>query len=139
MNYITLFDTDGKRVTSVPCDNDLTDEKKAALEANGYVEIDEDEWNYYVGNKGAGDNGTGYIRKDGKPVSAPAYVPTTPPKEVQIAQLDAQYESDKAQLMQYYFEFSITEDTEGMASIKQELADLAAQYDVALAEIEGGE
>ena len=65
--------------------------------------------------------------------------PTTPPKEVQIAQLDAQYESDKAQLMQYYFEFSITENTEGIASIKQELADLAAQYDAALAEIEGGE
>ena len=65
--------------------------------------------------------------------------PTTLPKEIQIAQLDAQYESDKAQLMQYYFEFSITEDTEGMASIKQELADLAAQYDAALAEIEGGE
>ena len=36
--------------------------------------------------------------------------PTTPPKEIQIAQLDAQYASDKAQLMQYYFEFSITED-----------------------------
>lgn len=65
--------------------------------------------------------------------------PTTPPKEIQIAQLDAQYESDKAQLMQYYFEFSITEDTEGITSIKQELADLAAQYDAALAEIEGGE
>ena len=55
--------------------------------------------------------------------------PTTLPKEIQIAQLDAQYESDKAQLMQYYFEFSITEDTEGIASIKQELAALNEQYD----------
>ena len=61
MNYMSLFDTDGKRVTSVPCNNDLTDEKKTALEADGYVEIDEDEWNYLVGNKGQGDNGTGYI------------------------------------------------------------------------------
>ena len=76
MNYMSLFDADGKRVTSVPCDDDLTDEKKAALEVEGYVEIGEDEWHYYVGNKGMGDNGTGYIRKDGKPVSAPAYVPT---------------------------------------------------------------
>ena len=59
MNYMSLFDTDGKRVTSVPCDNDLTDEKKAALEADGYVEIDEDEWNLFVGNRGAGGIGTG--------------------------------------------------------------------------------
>ena len=60
-------------------------------------------------------------------------------KKAENAQLDAQYQANKAQLMQYYFEFSLTEDTEGIASIKQELADLAAQYDAALAEIEGGE
>lgn len=60
-------------------------------------------------------------------------------KQDKIAELDAQYQADKAQLMQYYFEFSIAEDTEGMESIKQELADLAAQYDADLAEIEGGE
>ena len=98
MNYMSLFDADGKRVTSVPCDDYLTDEKKAALEADGYVEIDEDEWNYYVGNKGAGDNGTGYVRKDGKPVSAPAYVPTAAEQadtlastyEAQVKELDDQ-------------------------------------------------
>lgn len=65
--------------------------------------------------------------------------PYIPPIDEQIAQLDAQYQADKAQLMQYYFEFNIAEDTEGMESIKQELADLAAQYDADLAEIEGGE
>lgn len=65
--------------------------------------------------------------------------PYVPSKEEQIAELDAQYQADKAQLMQYYFESSIAEDTEGMASIKQELSDLAAQYDADLAEIEGGE
>ena len=60
-------------------------------------------------------------------------------KQNKIAELDSQYQADKAQLMQYYFEFNIAEDTEGMESIKQELADLAAQYDADLAEIEGGE
>ena len=65
--------------------------------------------------------------------------PTTLPKEIQIAQLDAQYESDKAQLMQYYFEFSITEDTDGMESIKAELEALNQQYDNDLAELKGGE
>ena len=64
---------------------------------------------------------------------------TTPPKEVQIAQLDAQYQSDKAQLMQYYFEFSIAEDTDGMESIKAELEALNQQYDNDLAELKGGE
>ena len=65
--------------------------------------------------------------------------PYTPTKEEQATHLDAEYEKNKQQLMQYYFEFSIAEDTEGMASIKQELSDLAAQYDADLAEIEGGE
>ena len=39
MKYMSLFDTDGKRVTSVPCDGGLTDEKKATLEADGYVKF----------------------------------------------------------------------------------------------------
>ena len=65
--------------------------------------------------------------------------PYTPTKEEQVAQLDLEYEKSKQQLVQYYFEFSIAGDTEGMESIKQELADLAAQYDADLAEIEGGE
>ena len=77
MTYMTLFDSTGTRVTSVPCDNDITDAKRKDLEYKGYIEISDEEWNYYVGNKGNGANGTGYIRgKDGKPVDAPAYVPT---------------------------------------------------------------
>lgn len=65
--------------------------------------------------------------------------PYTPTKEEQAAQLDTEYAKNKQELMQYYFEFSIAGDTEGMASIKQELSDLTAQYDADLAEIEGGE
>ena len=65
--------------------------------------------------------------------------PTTPPKEVQIAQLDAQYQSGKAQLMQYYLDFSIAEDTDGMEAIKAELEALNQQYDNDLAELKGGE
>lgn len=65
--------------------------------------------------------------------------PYVPSKEERIAELDVQYQADKAQLMQYYFEFSINDNVEGMNSIKQELADLTAQYDADLAEIEGGE
>ena len=38
--------------------------------------------------------------------------------------------------MQYYFEFSINDNTAGMEAIKQELADLAESYDEALVELE---
>lgn len=136
MNYMSLFDTDGKRVTSVPCNNDLTDEKKTALEADGYVEIDEDEWNYYVGNKGQGKNGTGYIRgKDGKPTDAPAYVPT---KEEQLSQLDAQYDADKDALAKYYLDAVLSDNTDLQDELKTELDALNAQYEVARKEIEEG-
>ena len=60
-------------------------------------------------------------------------------KQDKIAELDAQYQADKAQLMQYYFEFSIAEDTDGMESIKAELEALNQQYDNDLAELKGGE
>lgn len=136
MTYMTLFDSSGVRVTSVPCDNGLTDEKKAALEADGYVEIDEDEWNYYVGNKGNGANGTGYIRgKDGKPVDAPAHAPT---KEERLSQLDAQYDSDKDALAKYYLDAVLSGNTDLQDELKTELNVLNAQYEAARKEIEEG-
>ena len=125
MNYKSLFDTDGKRVTSVPCDDDLTNEKKAALEADGYVEIDEDEWNYYVGNKGAGDNGTGYVRKDGKPVSAPAYVPTA---AEQADTLSATYEAQVKELDDQIVLAMADGDDDLVAELKEEKAAALKEY-----------
>lgn len=66
-------------------------------------------------------------------------VPYTPSQEEQIATLDRQYEADKKTLQGYYLEFSIAGNTAGMEAIKQELADLAEQYDADLAELKGGE
>ena len=61
----------------------LTDEAKAEMLEKGFVEVPEEDWRYYAGLEGTGDNGTGYVRgKDGKPISAPAYVPT---KEEKLA------------------------------------------------------
>ena len=60
-------------------------------------------------------------------------------KQDKIAELDAQYQADKAQLMQYYFEFSIAGNTEGMKSIKAELEALNKQYDNDLEALKGGE
>ncbi len=56
---------------------------KNAGEAAGCVEISDEEWAYYIGNRGQGDNGTGYIRdpKTGKPVSAPPAPPVETTEE----------------------------------------------------------
>ena len=56
-------------------------------------------------------------------------VPYMPSQEEQIASLDRQYEADKKTLQEYYVEFMIAGDTEGMESIKGELTALATQYD----------
>ena len=66
-------------------------------------------------------------------------VPYMPSQDEQIATLDRQYEADKQALQGYYLEFSIAGNTAGMEAIKQELADLAGQYDADLAELKGGE
>ena len=66
-------------------------------------------------------------------------VPYMPSQEEQIAQLDSQYAADKEELARYYLEFSIAGNTAGMEAIKQELADLAGQYDADLATLKGGE
>ena len=63
----------------------------------------------------------------------------TPSQEEQIATLDRQYEADKQVLQGYYVEFMIAGNTAGMEVIKQELADLAGQYDADLAALKGGE
>ena len=138
MNYMSLFDTDGKRVTSVPCDADLTDEKKAALEADGYVEIDEEEWSYYIGNRGTGANGTGYVRDmtTGKPVDASAIVVTDEEKKASaLSKLNTQYAAAKAELSAQYLDAAMSGDTDTMTAIKDELAALNAKYDADYADL----
>lgn len=126
MKFMSLFDAfTGARITSVPCDEDLTDEKKVALEADGYVEISEEEWNYYIGNMGAGDNGTGYVRKDGKPVSAPAYVPT---KAEQADALAATYEAQVKGLDDQIVLAMADGDDDLVAELKEEKAAALKEY-----------
>lgn len=76
--YLMKFDEEGKKIAAVPqaLANDWGGEEK--LKSEGYIEIFDEDWNYYTGNMGDGDNGTGYIRdsETGKPISAPARVIT---------------------------------------------------------------
>ena len=131
--YLCKFDNEGRRTeTLLSCE--FTKEEKAEKLKQGYIEIDEEEWSYYVGNKGNGKNGTGYIRgKDGKPVDAPAYVPT---KEERLAALDVQYDNDKIVLSKYFTEAALSGDTALQEELRQELDDLNAKYTTKRKEIE---
>lgn len=134
MTYLSKFDSLGRRITSYPMDASLSTKQIKSLKSEGFIEISEEDWNYYIGNNGQGLNGTGYVRgADGKPVDAPAY---TPSKEARLAALDNQYDSDKASLSQYFVEAALTGDDELQAELKNELVTLNDEYDRKRAKIE---
>ena len=108
----------------------------ARMKAAGYIEISKEDWEYYIGVHGNGDNGTGYIRdpKTGKPVSAPAYVPTTAEK---VAALDNQYETDKKTLASYYLDAALAGDTEVQDALKAVMAALNARCGAVVKALKG--
>ena len=77
------------------------DDKRQKYLGDGYIPISEEDYQHYIGNRGAGDNGTGYIRdtKTGKPVSAPPApaVEEEPQKPPVDAERLAVYEAMAAQ------------------------------------------
>jgi hypothetical protein len=114
----------------------MTQEKRQELENDGFIEISEEEWNYYTGNMGEGENGTGYIRDmtTGLPVSAP---PNEPSQEEKIAELDFTYTNQKNELIKQYTDAQIHNDTEEMESISQEMEKLDSWYDKEYNKIKG--
>ena len=134
--YLSKFNATGHRTVSVPVDITLSDTRKAELLAAGYIEIPKEDWEYYIGVHGNGDNGTGYIRdpKTGKPVSAPAYVPTTAEK---VVALDNQYETDKKTLASYYLDAALAGDTDVQDALRAEMAALNEQYDADVKALKG--
>ena len=108
----------------------------ARMKAAGYIEIPKEDWEYYIGVHGNGDNGTGYIRdpKTGKPVSAPPYVPTMAEK---VAALDSQYAADKKVLANYYLDAVLAGDTDVQDALRAEMAALNEQYDADVKALKG--
>jgi hypothetical protein len=71
---LSKFDTEGVRVSTVLSGvHYTTNEERQGYINDGYIPISDEDYQHYVGNRGMGDNGTGYIRdqRTGKPVSAP--------------------------------------------------------------------
>ena len=76
--YLSKFDEKGFRETSVAFGvHYTTDEEKQKYLKEGYVEVSQADHDYYVGNKGLGANGTGFVRDPltGVPKDAPPAPP----------------------------------------------------------------
>lgn len=109
MEYLTKFDAAGRRTTTVINGiHYMTDAARQKYLDDGYIPISEEDYQTYIGNRGAGDNGTGYIRdaKTGKPVSAPP-APAADPEpiepevdDVRLAAFEAMAEQE-ARLITY--------------------------------------
>ncbi len=135
MKYLSKFDAEGKRISSYPLDVLMTAETIESMKSDGYIEIDESDWNYYVGNCGMGENGTGYVRdaKTGKPVDAPAYVPTVGEK---MSEIKTNYESQIDALKESLATATLAGDDDLVADLKAEYAELMAEYQNALKGVE---
>ena len=130
--YLCKFNPAGRRMdTRLACE--YTDEQKQEFIDRGFIEITEEEWHYLVGNKGTGDNGTGYIYdvankevKSAPPAPEPAKAEVAEQKK---AQLDASYEADKKELLSQYAEAVAYNDADTAKAVQEQLTALDAQYD----------
>lgn len=134
--YLCKFDEEGKRVATVVDGIHFRSKKeKQAYIDQGYIETNAEDYAYYVGNKGAGANGTGYIRgTNGKPTDAPPYEPSV---EAQKQAIISQYEADKEVLKSQYADAMMADDTELADELKAELVELNGQFDADIEALEG--
>ena len=99
---LSKFDAKGKRTETVISGiHYTTDEERQTYINDGYIPVSEEDYQHYIGNRGTGDNGTGYIRdpKTGKPVSAPPAPPVEateepPVDEERLAAFEAMAEQE---------------------------------------------
>lgn len=133
--YLSKFDEDGRRIATVLDGIHFsTDAEKQAYLDDGYVETSDEDYAYYVGNRGNGANGTGYVRgADGKPTDAPAIVVTTAQKQASIA---ADYESQISELKDALATATLAGDELLIAELKEEYAEVKTEYEAALKEAE---
>ncbi len=125
--YLCKFDEEGKRVATVVDGIHFKNKKeKKAYTDQGYIETSAEDYAYYVGNRGTGANGTGYIRgSDGKPTDAPAHVPSKTEKRQAII---SQYEADKNKLTNYFNVANLRNNDELVAELQTEMIALDAKF-----------
>lgn len=132
--YLIKFDEEGKKISAVPLIlvNDWGGVEK--LKNEGYIEVSDEDWNYYTGNCGDGDNDTGYIRDSitGKPISAPARVITL---EERVNALKAEYENNIKAIDEAIQIAKNNNDTEYVAELQQERQNTLDEYATKLEEL----
>ena len=132
--YLIKFDEEGKKIAAVPqaLADDWGGEEK--LKSNGYIEVTDEDWNYYTGNMGDGDNGTGYIRDSAtsKPISAPARVITL---EERANALKAEYESNVKAIDEAIQIAKNNNDTEYVTELQSERQTILNEYATKLEEL----
>ena len=119
--------------------NYKTPEEKAEKMAEGWVELTQEEWEYYTNNRGYGDNGTGYIRdpETGKPVSAPKRVyPKTELAEIARSQCTSVVTANENEIAKAV---ALGGQDDYVAELREEIAEAEAKYADQLAKIESGE
>ena len=125
--YLIKFDEEGKKISAVPLI--LADDWGGVekLKNEGYIEVSDEDWNYYTGNCGDGDNDTGYIRDSitGKPISAPARVITL---EERVNALKAEYENNIKAIDEAIQIAKNNNDTEYVAELQQERQNTLDEY-----------
>ena len=103
MDMLSKFDAHGVRTSTVLSGVHYTsDEERQKYINDGYIPISDEDYQHYIGNRGMGDNGTGYIRdpETGKPVSAPPAPPVEaepqepPVDEERLAAFEAMAEQE---------------------------------------------
>ena len=132
--YLIKFDEEGKKYTAVPLI--LVDDWGGVenQKNEGYIEVSDEDWNYYTGNCGDGDNDTGYIRDSitGKPISAPARVITL---EERVNALKAEYENNIKAIDEAIQIAKNNNDTEYVAELQQERQNTLDEYATKLEEL----
>ena len=127
ITYFCKFNKNGEREASVP--STMVDRYggKENLISDGYIEISDEDYQYYVGNRGQGNNGTGYIRDSttGKPISAPARVITL---EERANALKAEYESNVKAIDNAIDVATKNENTERIAELQKMRQQRIQQY-----------
>ena len=82
--YLAKFDAAGRRESTVAFGIHYTNKEDRQTYINdGYIPISDEDYQHYIGNRGAGENGTGYIRdkKTGTPICAPPAPPVQATEE----------------------------------------------------------
>lgn len=132
--YLIKFDEEGKKISAVPLI--LADDWGGVekLKNEGYIEVSDEDWNYYTGNMGDGDNGTGYIRdsETGKPISAPARVITL---EERANVLKSEYEANVKAIDEAIQIAKNNGDTEYVTELQQERQNILDEYAKKLEEL----